>query len=193
MILCTQKPRFLSCLLLKRDEYYCQQQLMHKESLSKFRIIWGHVLQRQSNSPERWQTRVPRRSLGFTSLFLPPGIPHDFCHNKMLPCHTAHMDSQLFTQGFKVSQLVSWCFEPSQPQRITSGLNTNFTLSLSYLFHKSSYHKSIFFSLFIFHRHSTQEPASSRVTYFILRAYTGTGVSRSQRRKKSGEVWKKCR
>ena len=35
------------------------------------------------------------------------------------------------------SSLVSWCFEPSQPQRITSGLNTNFTLSLSYLFHKS--------------------------------------------------------
>ena len=25
---------------------------------------------------------------------------------------------------------VSWCFQPSQPQRITSGLNTNFTLSL---------------------------------------------------------------
>ena len=37
------------------------------------------------------------------------------------------------------SQLVSWCFEPSQPQRITSGLNTNFTLSPSYPFHKSFY------------------------------------------------------
>ena len=43
--------------------------------------------------------------------------------------------------------LVSWCFEPSQPQRITSGLNTNFTLSPSYSFHKSLYYKSSFFSL----------------------------------------------
>ena len=40
--------------------------------------------------------------------------------------------------------LVSLCFEPSQPQRITSGLNTNFTLSPSYSLHKSSYHKSCF-------------------------------------------------
>ena len=29
-------------------------------------------------------------------------------------------------------QLVSWCFESSQPQRITSGLNTNFIPSPSY-------------------------------------------------------------
>ena len=42
-------------------------------------------------------------------------------------------------------ELVSWCFEPSQPQMITSGLNTNFTLFPSYSFHKSSYHKSCFF------------------------------------------------
>ena len=34
-----------------------------------------------------------------------------------------------------VSKLAGWCFEPSQPQRITSGLNTNFTLSPSYSFH----------------------------------------------------------
>ena len=71
------------------------------------------------------------------------------------------------------TQLVSWCFKPSQPQRITSGLNTNFTLSPSYSFQKSSYHKSCFLSLFIFRGHSTREPASSRVTYFILQANTG--------------------
>ena len=69
---------------------------------------------------------------------------------------------------------VSWCFESSQPQRITSGLNTNCTLSPSYSFHKSSYHKSSFFSLFIFCGHSTGEPASSRVTYFMLLAYSRT-------------------
>ena len=70
-----------------------------------------------------------------------------------------------------IKNFVSWCFEPSQPQ----GLNTNFTLSPSYSFHRWSYHKSCFFyPIFIFFGHSTQEPASGRVTYVILRAYTGT-------------------
>ena len=37
---------------------------------------------------------------------------------------------------FRVSQLVSWCFELSHPQRITSGLKTNFSLSPSYSLNK---------------------------------------------------------
>ena len=49
----------------------------------------------------------------------------------------------------------------------------------------------VFFGLFIFRGHSTREPTSSRVTYFILRACIGTGVSHSQHRKKSGEVLEK--
>ena len=64
--------------------------------------------------------------------------------------------------------------------------------SPSYLFRKSSYHKSCLFSLFIFRWHSARDPASSRVTYlfcrptqelafsrvtyFILQAYTGTCI-----------------
>ena len=87
----------------------------------------------------------------------------------------------------KICQLVSWCFEPSQSQRITSGLNTNFTLSPSHSFHKSCF----FFSLFIFSGHSTRESASSRMTYFILRAYTGTCVIHSQHRKNSRGVLEK--
>ena len=57
-------------------------------------------------------------------------------------------------QGFR-KMFVSCCFEPSQPQRITSGLNTNLTPSPSYSFHMSSYHKSwfVFFSLFTFRGH----------------------------------------
>ena len=85
-----------------------------------------------------------------------------------------------------IRHLVTWHSEPSQPQRITFGLNTNSTLSPSYSFHKSCYHKScffFFFSLFKFLGHSTREPASNRVTYFILWAYKG---------KKSGEVLEKC-
>ena len=46
---------------------------------------------------------------------------------------------------FKQGRLVSQCFKPSQPQRITSGPNTNFTLSPSQSFHKSSYHKVMVF------------------------------------------------
>ena len=49
-----------------------------------------------------------------------------------------------------------------------------------------------FFSLFVFRGHSTREPTSTRVTYFFMRAYTGTSVSHSQHRKKKwGEVLEK--
>ena len=41
-------------------------------------------------------------------------------------------------------QFVSRSLKPSQPQRITSGLNTNFNLFPSYSFHKSLYHQSFF-------------------------------------------------
>ena len=71
--------------------------------------------------------------------------------------------------------LVSWCFEPSQPQRITTGaehkLHSISKLVISQVIIPQSH---VFSSLFIFRGHSTREPASSRVTYFILRAYTVT-------------------
>ena len=40
------------------------------------------------------------------------------------------------------NQLVSWYFEPSQPQRVTSWLKTSFNLSPIYSARKSSNHKS---------------------------------------------------
>ena len=53
----------------------------------------------------------------------------------------------------------------------------------------------MFCSLFIFREHSTRESASSRVTYFILRAYTGamlatanTGKNR-ERSGKNADEW----
>ena len=49
----------------------------------------------------------------------------------------------------------------------------------------------MFWSLFIFREHSTREPASSSVTYFILQAYKGTGVSHSYHKEMSGEVLEK--
>ena len=91
--------------------------------------------------------------------------------------------------------LVSWCFEPSQPQRITSGLNTNL-LYLQVIYFTSHFitsHAFFYFSLFLFREHSTRELASNRVTYFILRAYTGTSASHNQHRKNWERFWKKCR
>ena len=54
----------------------------------------------------------------------------------------------------------------------------------------------MFLNLFIFRAHSTWEPASSRLTYFILWTYTGTSVSNSQNRgeknkQKTGDVREK--
>ena len=48
-----------------------------------------------------------------------------------------------------------------------------------------------FFSLFMFLGHSTQELASSKMTYFLLRAYTGTMCQPQPTQKKSGEVLEK--
>ena len=48
----------------------------------------------------------------------------------------------LYCYYYHTVKLVNWCSEPSQPPSITSGLNTNFTLSPSYSFRKSFYHKS---------------------------------------------------
>ena len=56
---------------------------------------------------------------------------------------------------------------------------------------KSSYHMPCFLSLFIFRGNSTREPASGRVTYFILRAYTGTMCKPQPTQEKSGEVLEK--
>ena len=65
------------------------------------------------------------------------------------------------TQGLSIS----WCCLPIS--------SSSLYLQVS---HFTSHYttKSWFFSLFIFCGHLTQEPASSRVPYFILRAYTGT-------------------
>ena len=100
-----------------------------------------------------------------------------------------------------------------------SGLKTNFSLSRSYSFHISLYHKSlflepqpklypsfrnanpekqwyVFWSLFIFRGHSTREPApivpnDEQGDQSFLWAHTGTGVSHSKHRKNSGAVLEK--
>ena len=97
--------------------------------------------------------------------------------------------------GSGSSGKVSWCFEPSQPQRITSGLNTNF-IYLKVIHYTSHYTTSLFFpepqpEFYPQFRNAKPEKqthvlepiyiprALNRVTCFILRACTGTGVSHS--------------
>ena len=103
-----------------------------------------------------------------------------------------------------------WCFEPCQPQRIILGLKTNFNLSPSYSFHEShvSFSQTTTqiistiserkprksFGVYLEsagtqkrNRHQLSA-TMSRVTCFILRAHTGTGVSHRQHRKNSQEV-----
>ena len=153
-------------------------------------IVFEHGVQ-STGVYWKWQGRDGRKHDALRTVTLELGKTR---WNKKSECSDdSHSTNLLLTW---LRYLVSWRFEPSQPQRITSGLNTNFTLSPSHSFHKSSYHKScffnFFFSLFIFRGHSTREPASNRVTYSILRAYTGTGVSHGKHMKKqSGEVLEK--
>ena len=75
---------------------------------------------------------------------------------------TTTEQSNLFTRHSSlwwVIELVSWYFEPSQPQRITSELNTNFNQPPSYSNNKSLNHKSLSLVFFIKHNpHKTRAP-----------------------------------
>ena len=97
----------------------------------------------------------------------------------------------------RVSYLVSWCFKPSQPQRITSGLHTNFTLSPSYSLHKSLYHKPYLLLLFLAYLYSagTQHGNPHPAVWPILFCGPTQGpcVSYSQHRNNRERFWKKCR
>ena len=141
---------------------------------------------------------------------VPNFVQHSWCWrwNKLKLCGAP---IEITCSTLRPTQLVSWCFESSQQQRITSGLNTHFMLYRNYPFHKSSLRKPCFLSLFTVRGHSTREPASSRVTFFknficffflfffffflILQACTGIDVSHSQHRekKKIGRVLGECR
>ena len=119
----------------------------------------------------------------------------------------------------QASWFASWCYKPSQPQRIISGLKTNFNLSASYSSHKSLYHKSFSQTTTpIIPTISERKPRKKhntwfgaclysavtqhgnlhqlcvmmgRVTFFSLRSHTGTGVSHSLQGKTPGEVLEK--
>ena len=96
----------------------------------------------------------------------------------------------LFFALLDISLVTRW-FESSQPQTITSGPNTNFTLSPSYPFHKSSDRKSfLFFCLPIYIPRALNTGTCIRQGHlFILRAH-----SQHRKKKKNRERFcKKCR
>ena len=51
--------------------------------------------------------------------------------------------------------------------------------------------KNMSWRLFIFREHSTRELASSRVTYFILRAYAGRVLATANTGKTQEKIWEK--
>ena len=74
--------------------------------------------------------------LYYTDSLLCPGLPVDLImsqnfNNLRCLCVLAPWAWSSVSELF-----VSWCFEPSQTQRITSGLKTNFSLSPSYSVNK---------------------------------------------------------
>ena len=91
-----------------------------------------------------------------------------------------------------LERLVSWCFEPSQPQRITSGLNINFNQAPSYSFHKSLYHKSFLAYLYsVGIQHGNLPPAGWPILF--CGPTQEPCVSHSQHRENQESFWKKCR
>ena len=122
--------------------------------------------------------------------------PPNFTNHMEFKLVSRQDDAELKRIGtlfMSVAQLVSWCFEPSQPQRITSGLNTNLTLFRSYSIHKSSYHKSYF--LAYLYSAGTQHGNLHLAGWPILfcRPTQEPCVSHNQHRKYRERFWKKCR
>ena len=96
--------------------------------------------------------------------------------------------SNLSSSGFalslyiEVSQLVTWCFGLSKPQRIMRGLKTNFSLSPSFSFQKSLHHKSLFLKPQLISTISERKPRKT-ITHVLEPIYipralnTGTCIS----------------
>ena len=90
----------------------------------------------------------------------------------------------------KISQLVG-ALSPVNHKGLHQG-RTQTSLYLQVIHftsHQTTSH--VFFNVFIFHRHSTRESASGKVTYFILQAYTEAMCKPQPTLEKSGEVWEK--
>ena len=110
--------------------------LQHNYSI---KVGIGQNIALQSSTSSRKKPTLEMSSFILSSR----GIQHHFSPASSSKTNK-HTNKQQQENPVCYEQLVSWCFEPSQPQRITSELNTNFILSPNYSVNTSSYHKSCF-------------------------------------------------
>ena len=99
------------------------------------------------------------------------GSALSWCRRPISIGHTNHPISSA-SQHELVIKLVG-ALSPVNHKGLHQGW-TQTSLYLQVIDFTSHHATSHFLWLFIFRGHSTREPASGRVTYFILRAYTGT-------------------
>ena len=73
----------------------------------------------------------------------------------------------------RICLFVSWCLEPSQTLRVTSGLNTNSNLSLSYSAHKSFdiNHNISIAQLFQTYTHTQHHTYFNKTTSFLYHSW----------------------
>ena len=88
-------------------------------------------LKKQTNQ----QTKRHRRGISCQTFSQNPRTPGKSHHHHH---HVSQLCRLYQGERGRGGWLVSWCFEPSQPQRTISGLKTNFNLSPTYSAHKSS-------------------------------------------------------
>ena len=120
--------------------------------------------------------------------------------NKPIVCNERRVNASQGERMFRpwrkvsqsVSQSISCCFEPSQPQSYIRAEHKLHSIS-KFFFSQVIIPQVMFFEPISIPQAFNTEPASGRVPYCILRACTGTGVSHSQHRKKSRGVFEKCR
>ncbi len=96
----------------------------HKYISAKNRNYVSYNNQQQRNRVDRWYSEKRSKT-----------------HKRLNRTLFTQMTQDRMQTFRGVSQLVSWYFEPSQPQRVTSWLKTMFNLSSIYSARKSSNHK----------------------------------------------------
>ena len=160
--------------------------------------------QRKPFRPHQWQVTLlypVRCAVHLMSVSAASCVVHLTTSLAPSHCCSVRIISELL---WNFTKLVSWRSYPCQPQRITSGLKTNFNLSPCYSSQKSLNHKFLFlkpqlkilstiterkarqtkrmfwtieaYLYSVATQHGNLNPA---VTYFLLRAHTGTHVSHS--------------
>ena len=157
--------------------------------------------QRKPNRPHQWQVTLlypVRCAVHLMSVSAASCVVHLTTSLAPSHCCSARIISGLLWNGTK---LVSWCslLSLSTSKGLHRGwkqtsiyLHVTHTTSLFFSIHNSNSihnfrtqtqtnktHVLDNWSLFVFRGHSTWEPESSRVTYFLPRAHTGTHVSHS--------------